>query len=203
MKKVVILLTIICLWVSSCTKEKEEDLVAEALKSVGEGRFESAVRSLRDISSEASNKEVAAKADFEMGKILEYFLKDYRSAMRNAESSLEIYNEIDPELIPDVISNLIPDRVSELESIIEEANKTITAENYLLSAKRYCDSGDYRGAKDYAERAKEIYLELGESYLVFECDMIIDKSETHIQGNSMLLNIFYAAVIIIIIFIIS
>jgi len=122
---------------------------------------------------------------------------DFRGAASNAELSLRIYNEI-REIYPALVS----ERIFELELMAAKLNKTILAQNYFLGANKYFDSGDYKRAKDYAGRAKEIYLELGESDMVTRCETIIDKSEVYIERNSMLLNIGYAAGIIIIIFII-
>jgi len=120
--------------------------------------------------------------------------KDFREAMSNAEASLKIYNEID--LIDLIDSELISERVSELELIIEETNKTITVQEYFSNAKKYLDSGDYEKAKEYAEKAKEIYLERDNYNSVLKCNSIIDKSESHVNRYAMISEIGYAVGII-------
>lgn len=122
---------------------------------------------------------------------------DFRGALSNAKLSLKSYNEI-PFDNPDLIS----DRLSELESLILELNKTITADDNYYQAKKYFDVGDYENAKKHAEMAKMTYLSIGDDESVSKCDSIIKKSEMNIGRNSTILKIGYAIGAIIILFII-
>jgi hypothetical protein len=128
--------------------------------------------------------------------------EDFKGAMSNAEFSLKIYKEIrssNPELFSD--------KVSELELMIKEINKTITTggDFYFSTAGKYFDSGDYEKAKEYAEKAKESYIEMGDEDSVSSCNSMIRNSEMYINRNSIILKIIYAVgtvIVICIIFII-
>jgi len=122
---------------------------------------------------------------------------DFRGIISNAESSIKIYNEIDSYLISDKVLELISGRVSELKLMIEETNKKIAAWEYFSNATRYLESGDYKKAKEYAEKAKEIYLELDDSIFVLKCNSIINRSELNASRNALILNIGYVIGIII------
>lgn len=119
---------------------------------------------------------------------------DFRGALNNAKTALELYNDID--------SSISLDRVSELESMVLKLNKTITANENYYKAKGYFDAGDYENAKKYAEMAKVTYLSIGDDESISKCYSIIKKSEMNINRNSVILKIEYAVGAIIVLFII-
>lgn len=122
--------------------------------------------------------------------------QDFYGALNNAEISLKIYNEI-----PAAESSLVSERISEIESMLAELNKTIAAREYFSDAKKYYDSGDYDNAKKHADAAKEIYREQGDLEAASKCSTIISRSEINIAKRVVLLNVIYLIGVIIFLYI--
>ncbi|MBU4267026.1 MAG: VCBS repeat-containing protein [Candidatus Altiarchaeota archaeon] len=97
---------------------------------------------------------------------------NYEDAVSYAEKAKEVYLKVSDQ-----------DKIDECDSIIHKSGKRINAKSMYDKAMEYFEAGEYENSSQYAEDAKEVYLEIEDGGMVKVCERLIDSSDKYIRAQ--------------------
>lgn len=106
-----------------------------------------------------------------------YIRNDCENAKPLAEKAKELFTELN-DIDGILKSNYI---ILQCRPNVTKLDKRQIADEYYLKAQEYLVEGDYGNATLYAERAIDIYSEVGDNRGIIKCDMLILKIEKELK----------------------
>jgi len=121
---------------------------------------------------EIMESEIKAANKYLIDAKVNYDMENYEDAMSYAEKAKEVYLKVSDQ-----------DKIDECDSIIHESGKRIDAKSMYDKAMEHFEAGEYVNSSQYAEDAKEVYLEIGDEGMVKVCERLIDSSDKYVRAE--------------------